>query len=58
MIWLDKNMEWFAAPTGKRGRAERFTDAAVQFCLMIKTSSIWLCGRRPEWLAAYSSWQA
>ncbi|WP_028452950.1 IS5/IS1182 family transposase, partial [Chitinilyticum aquatile] len=36
LIWLDKDMAWFAAPTGKRGRAERFSDAAIQFCLMVK----------------------
>ncbi|MBE9610976.1 IS5 family transposase [Chitinilyticum piscinae] len=36
LIWLDKDMAWFATPAGKRGRAERFSNAAIQFCLMIK----------------------
>ncbi|ABM43142.1 putative transposase [Acidovorax sp. JS42] len=35
-IWLDRNMQWFAAPSGKRGRQRIFSDAAVQFCLSIK----------------------
>jgi hypothetical protein len=29
-------MDWFAPVSGKRGRSETFTDAAVQFCLMVK----------------------
>ena len=36
LIWLDKDMAWFAAPTGKRGRSPTFSDAAIQFCLSIK----------------------
>ena len=36
LIWLDKDMAWFAAPTGKRGRSSTFSDAAIQFCLSIK----------------------
>ena len=35
-IWLDKNMSWFAAASGKRGRSPHFSDAAIQFCLTIK----------------------
>ena len=35
-IWLDKNMQWLAPPTGKRGRSPTFSDAAIQFCLTIK----------------------
>lgn len=35
-VWLDKDMQWLAAPTGKRGRQPVFTDAAIQFCLSIK----------------------
>ena len=35
-IWLDKDMQWLAAPSGKRGRSQTFSDAAIQFCLTIK----------------------
>ena len=35
-IWLDRNMQWFATPSGKRGRQRTFSDAAIQFCLSIK----------------------
>jgi hypothetical protein len=29
-------MAWFAAKSGKRGRSQTFSDAAIQFCLSIK----------------------
>ena len=35
-IWLDKEMAWFAAGTGKRGRQPTYSDAAIQFCLSLK----------------------
>lgn len=35
-IWLDRDMQWLAQPTGKRGRCQKFSDAAIQFCLTIK----------------------
>ena len=35
-IWLDKGMQWLAQPRGKRGRCQKFSDAAIQFCLTIK----------------------
>lgn len=35
-MWLDKDMQWLAAPSGKRGRSQTFSDAAIQFCLSIK----------------------
>ena len=35
-IWLDRDMQWLAPPTGKRGRCQKFSDAAIQFCLTIK----------------------
>lgn len=35
-VWLDKNMPWFAAASGKRGRSPQFSDAAIQFCLTMK----------------------
>ena len=36
LLWINKNMDWLAPGSGKRGRAEKFSDAAIQFCLMIK----------------------
>ena len=36
LIWLDKDMEWLAPKTGSNGRPSVFSDAAVQFCLMVK----------------------
>jgi len=36
LLWIDKDMEWAGLPSGKRGRSPSFSDAAVQFCLMIK----------------------
>lgn len=35
-MWLDQDMQWLAAPNGKRGRNPTFSDAAIQFCLSIK----------------------
>jgi hypothetical protein len=35
-IWLDKDMQWYAPPSGRRGRQHIFSDAAIQFCLSIK----------------------
>lgn len=35
-IWLDKNMQWYAPASGKRGCQQVFSDAGVQFCLSIK----------------------
>ena len=35
-IWFDPGTEWLAAPTGKRGRQPRFTDAAIQTCLTLR----------------------
>ena len=29
-------MQWLAVPSGKRGRNQSFSDAAIQFCLTIK----------------------
>lgn len=36
LLWLDKDMNWLAPATGKRGRQPTFSDAAIQFCLTIK----------------------
>ncbi|SIT19291.1 Transposase DDE domain-containing protein [Paracoccus saliphilus] len=36
LIWLDKDMAWHAPEAGLPGRPPVFSDAAVQFCLMVK----------------------
>jgi hypothetical protein len=33
-IWFDPEMEWLAAPSGRRGPPATFSDAAIQTCLM------------------------
>ena len=35
-VWFDPGMVWHAAPSGKRGRQQTFSDAAIQACLTIK----------------------
>ena len=37
LMWFDLEMEWMAAPSGKRGRPATFSDAAIQASLMLKT---------------------
>ncbi|MEG0921771.1 MAG: transposase [Comamonas sp.] len=36
-IWLDKKISWFAAASGKRRHSPKFSDAAIQFCLTVKS---------------------
>ena len=36
LIWLDKDMVWLATKAGRPGRPPVFSDAAMQFCLMVK----------------------
>lgn len=36
MVWFDPEMSWFAVPDGKPGHPERFSAAAIQFCLAVK----------------------
>ena len=36
-VWLDKDLQWYAPATGKRGRQPIFSDATIQFCLSIKS---------------------
>jgi len=35
-IWFNPEVTWQAAPTGKRGRQPRYSDAAIQACLTLK----------------------
>lgn len=36
MIWFDPEMNWNAKPSGKRCRSRKFSDAAIQMCLIMK----------------------
>jgi hypothetical protein len=36
LVWLDREMEWRARSSGRPGRSETYSDAAIQFCLSIK----------------------
>lgn len=35
-VWFDSSMQWKAAPSGRRGRQQAYSDAAIQACLTIK----------------------
>jgi hypothetical protein len=35
-VWFDPGTAWHATPSGKRGRRQTFSDAAIQACLAIK----------------------
>lgn len=35
-IWFDPDMSWKAKPSGKRGRQQAYSDAAIQTCLTMK----------------------
>lgn len=35
-IWFDPAMSWDAVPTGRRGRQQTYSDAAVQTCPTMK----------------------
>jgi hypothetical protein len=35
-IWFGPDMSWEAAPTGRRGRQQTYSDAAIQTCLSMK----------------------
>lgn len=35
-IWFDPQMVWNPPPTGRRGRRQQFSDAAIQACLTLK----------------------
>jgi hypothetical protein len=34
-IWFDPEMTWTPEPSGKRGRQQTYSDAAIQTCLTI-----------------------
>ncbi len=35
-IWFDLEMSWDAAPTGRRGRQQTYSNTAIQMCLTMK----------------------
>ena len=35
-LWFDAEMDWGAAPSGKRGRQQAYNDVAIQACRTIK----------------------
>ncbi|MFT4620178.1 MAG: hypothetical protein ACI90Y_001502 [Polaromonas sp.] len=35
-IWFDGEMTWEAVPSGRRGRQQAYSDAAIQACLPLK----------------------
>ena len=35
-IWFDPGMIWEAAPSGRRGRQQAYSDGAIQACLTLK----------------------
>jgi hypothetical protein len=37
LIWLDKDMCWSGRASGRRGRSPKYSEAAIQFCLTIKS---------------------
>lgn len=36
-VWFDPSMHWEAIPSGRRGRQQAYSDAAIQACLTLKT---------------------
>ena len=36
-IWFDSKTQWYALTSGKQGRNQTYSDAAIQCCLMIKS---------------------
>jgi hypothetical protein len=35
-VWFDPSMQWEAIPSGRRGRQQAYSDAAIQACLTLK----------------------
>ncbi len=34
-VWFDPTMQWDAVPSGRRGRQQSYSDAAIQACLTL-----------------------
>lgn len=39
LVWLDPEICWHGKPSGRRGRSQKYSDDAIQFCLTIKSLS-------------------
>ena len=50
LVWLDPEMEWLAAPSGRRGRPATFSEAAIQTCLMLKALFGLPLGQMTGWM--------
>ena len=50
LIWFDSEMEWLAAPSGRRGRPATFSEAAIQACLMLKALFGLPLGQMTGWM--------
>ncbi|WP_075790967.1 IS5 family transposase [Massilia putida] len=37
LVWLDKDMRWHGGASRKRGRSPTYSEAAIQFCLTMKS---------------------
>jgi hypothetical protein len=37
LIWVDEDMRWHGSASGKRNRSGLYGEAAIQFCLTIKS---------------------
>lgn len=37
LIWLDKDMCWHGSASDKRDRSPKYSEAAIQFCLTVKS---------------------
>lgn len=53
MVWFDREMSWFAAPNGKPGHPERFSAAAIRFCLSLKVLFGLPCDKRQSLWRAF-----
>ena len=41
MIWLDRDINWYGTPLGKRGRTPTFSDTAIQCQRQSKTAPLY-----------------
>ena len=56
-IWLDKNMQWLAPPSGKQGRSKTFSDAGISFASPSNACLACRCVRHWGWCSSYSKWR-
>ena len=56
-MWLDRDMQWYAPASGKRGRQQIFSDRAIEFCLSIKCLFGLAFGKAWVWCTACCAWR-